>query len=159
MHHISPGKYKTIWLASMCSIISKHTYFLLKVNLHCNLPHFRNVSSTSVVSVIIVELWIKVLSNSRFRSWVSPSAWRRGNWGGGWKLFKGPAWWGGGRVSSPFAHLPARVFSLQTPLVPRAASGYGVLSRDTCVCCKLLPLIQCTITLWKNTKNHKIFYL
>ena len=31
----------------MCSIISKHTYFLLKVNLHCNLPHFRNVSNTS----------------------------------------------------------------------------------------------------------------
>ena len=48
MHHISPGKYKTIWLASMCSIISKHTYFLLKVDLHYNLPHFRNVSSTSV---------------------------------------------------------------------------------------------------------------
>ena len=48
MHHISPGKYKTIWLVSMCSIISKHTYFLLKVYLHCNLPHFRNVSNTSV---------------------------------------------------------------------------------------------------------------
>ena len=31
----------------MCSIISKHTYFLLKVDLHCNLPHFRNVSNTS----------------------------------------------------------------------------------------------------------------
>ena len=48
MHHISLGKYKTIWLVSMCSIISKHTYFLLKVNLHFNLPHFRNVSNTSV---------------------------------------------------------------------------------------------------------------
>ena len=47
MHHISPGKYKTIWLVSMCSIISKHTYFLLKVDLHCNLQHFRNVSNTS----------------------------------------------------------------------------------------------------------------
>ena len=38
----------TIWLVSMCSIISKYTYFLLKVNLHCNLPHFRNVSNTQI---------------------------------------------------------------------------------------------------------------
>ena len=34
----------------MCSIISKHTFFLLKVDLHCNLSHFRNVSNTSVQS-------------------------------------------------------------------------------------------------------------
>ena len=47
VHHISPGKYKPFWLVSMCSIISKHTYFLFKVDLHCNLPHFRNVSNTS----------------------------------------------------------------------------------------------------------------
>ena len=47
MHHISPGKYKTIWLVSMFSIISKHKYFLLEVDLHCILPHFRNVSNTS----------------------------------------------------------------------------------------------------------------
>ena len=40
MHHIYPDKYKTIWLVSMCYIISKQTYFLLKVNLHCNLVHF-----------------------------------------------------------------------------------------------------------------------
>ena len=36
----------------MFFIISKHTYFLLKVDLHCNLPHFRNVSSTSEMGVI-----------------------------------------------------------------------------------------------------------
>ena len=47
VHHISPGIYKTIWLVSMCSIINKHTYFLLNLDLHCNLPHFRNVSNTS----------------------------------------------------------------------------------------------------------------
>ena len=39
----------------MCSIISKHTYFLLKVNLHYNLPHFRNVSSTSDLSLDLCE--------------------------------------------------------------------------------------------------------
>ena len=47
VHYISPGKYKTICLVSMRSIISKHTYFLFKANLHCNLPHFRNVPNTS----------------------------------------------------------------------------------------------------------------
>ena len=56
MHHISPGKYKTIWLVSMCSIISKHTYFLLKFDLHCNLPHFRNVSNTSGVQCAMTHL-------------------------------------------------------------------------------------------------------
>ena len=35
----------------MCSILSKHTYFLLKVDLHCNLPHFRNVSNTNGVAL------------------------------------------------------------------------------------------------------------
>ena len=48
VHHISPVKYKTIWLVSIFSIISKYTYFLLKGDLHCNLPHFRNVSNTIV---------------------------------------------------------------------------------------------------------------
>ena len=42
-----PDRFKTIWLVSMCSIITKNTSFLLKLNLHCNLPHFRNVSNIS----------------------------------------------------------------------------------------------------------------
>ena len=40
----------------MSSIISKHTIFLLKVDLHCILPHFRNVSDTSGVTHSILRL-------------------------------------------------------------------------------------------------------
>ena len=48
----------------MCSIISKHTYFLLKVDLHCNLPHLRNVSNTSVISAYNVsKCFSKLLLN------------------------------------------------------------------------------------------------
>ena len=72
MHHISPGKYKTIWLVSMCSIISKHTYFLLKVYLHCNLPHFRNVSNTSAwrrVAAVQARLTDSILG-SQLAAWL-----------------------------------------------------------------------------------------
>ena len=44
-----PGKYKTICIVSMFFfIISKSTSFLLKLDLHCNFPNFRNVLNTSV---------------------------------------------------------------------------------------------------------------
>ena len=33
--------------------ISKHTYFLLKVDFHCNLPHFINVTNTSEIDIDI----------------------------------------------------------------------------------------------------------
>ena len=39
MNHISPDKYKTIGLISMCFIVSKHTYFLLKVTFQKCLKH------------------------------------------------------------------------------------------------------------------------
>ena len=42
-----PRKYKTLLLVSKLSIVSKSTQFLLKYDLHCNLPNFRNVSNTS----------------------------------------------------------------------------------------------------------------
>ena len=49
-----PRKYKTIWLGSKLSIFSKSTSFLLKLDLHCNLPNFRNVSSISVLSLFLL---------------------------------------------------------------------------------------------------------
>ena len=47
-----PRKYKTIWLCSKLSIFSKSTSFLLKLDLHCNLPNFRNVSSISELEML-----------------------------------------------------------------------------------------------------------
>ena len=43
----SPCNYKTIWIVSKLSIVSKSTQFLLKLDWHCNLPNFRHVSNTS----------------------------------------------------------------------------------------------------------------
>ena len=42
-----PDRYETIWFLSMCSVLTKRTSFLLKLDLHCNLPHFRNISNIS----------------------------------------------------------------------------------------------------------------
>ena len=47
----SPGKHKTIWIVSMfffcIVIIYKSTLFVLRLDLHCYLPNFRNVSNTN----------------------------------------------------------------------------------------------------------------
>ena len=43
----SPRKYKTTRLVSKLSIIRKSNSILLKLDLHYNLPNFRNVSNTS----------------------------------------------------------------------------------------------------------------
>ena len=39
---------KLFGLVSKFSIISKSTWFLLKLDLHCNLPNFKHISNTSV---------------------------------------------------------------------------------------------------------------
>ena len=56
-----PGNIKTIWLVLVFTIISKSTSFLLKFDLHCNLPNFRHVSNTSVQwSNNTNALWFKL---------------------------------------------------------------------------------------------------
>ena len=49
MHHISPGIYKTIWLVSSCSIISKHIYFLLN-SIYTAICHIPEMSQTPVAT-------------------------------------------------------------------------------------------------------------
>ena len=52
---------QTIWLGSKMSIFSKSTSFLLRLDLHCNLPNFINVSNISV--------WVKPISWCFLRPW------------------------------------------------------------------------------------------
>ena len=55
VHHISPWTIKkTICLVSNFYIISKSTLFLLKTDLHCNLPNFINVSNTSAPGLLTI---------------------------------------------------------------------------------------------------------
>ena len=51
VHLIFPWQNWTIDLFFTFYFISKSTYFLLKLNLHCKLPNFRCVSNTSKVSL------------------------------------------------------------------------------------------------------------
>ena len=58
-----PCKYKTIWLGSKLSIFSKSPSFRLKLDLHCDLPSFRNVSNISAPPPVLVVKTIRFSLN------------------------------------------------------------------------------------------------